>query len=134
MGAGVIDAYKLIKTPPWSSSFTQESSLQSVSSSLGEDALEIISEVDDGEIQTQNTSDTELIAANDIEDVANEIIWRGLLDRHGRNQSDWTPESLPPLSSKLQVRVEKIPALGSCLLYTSPSPRDRQKSRMPSSA
>ena len=25
-------------------------------------------------------------------------------------------------------------ALGTCLLYTSPSPRDRQKSRMPSSA
>ena len=24
--------------------------------------------------------------------------------------------------------------VGSCLLYTSPSPRDRQKSRMPSSA
>ena len=24
--------------------------------------------------------------------------------------------------------------LGTCLLYTSPSPRDRQKSRMPSSA
>ena len=27
-----------------------------------------------------------------------------------------------------------IPAANSCLLYTSPSPRDRQKSRMPSSA
>ena len=25
-------------------------------------------------------------------------------------------------------------AFGGCLLYTSPSPRDRQKSRMPSSA
>ena len=25
-------------------------------------------------------------------------------------------------------------AIGICLLYTSPSPRDRQKSRMPSSA
>ena len=25
-------------------------------------------------------------------------------------------------------------AMGPCLLYTSPSPRDRQKSRMPSSA
>ena len=25
-------------------------------------------------------------------------------------------------------------ALDACLLYTSPSPRDRQKSRMPSSA
>ena len=27
-----------------------------------------------------------------------------------------------------------IPESNSCLLYTSPSPRDRQKSRMPSSA
>ena len=26
------------------------------------------------------------------------------------------------------------PKSGTCLLYTSPSPRDRQKSRMPSSA
>ena len=29
---------------------------------------------------------------------------------------------------------ELLNALDSCLLYTSPSPRDRQKSRMPSSA
>ena len=28
----------------------------------------------------------------------------------------------------------EVIASGSCLLYTSPSPRDRQKSRMPSSA
>ena len=27
-----------------------------------------------------------------------------------------------------------VPGAGTCLLYTSPSPRDRQKSRMPSSA
>ena len=27
-----------------------------------------------------------------------------------------------------------LPGLNGCLLYTSPSPRDRQKSRMPSSA
>ena len=35
-----------------------------------------------------------------------------------------------------QVVTHDIPFLGacSCLLYTSPSPRDRQKSRMPSSA
>ena len=32
----------------------------------------------------------------------------------------------------LWLRVEFL--LKSCLLYTSPSPRDRQKSRMPSSA
>ena len=30
--------------------------------------------------------------------------------------------------------VERCPECNSCLLYTSPSPRDRQKSRMPSSA
>ena len=29
---------------------------------------------------------------------------------------------------------DRIAQLYSCLLYTSPSPRDRQKSRMPSSA
>ena len=41
----------------------------------------------------------------------------------------------------LQARIPRPPAAGgrgirawSCLLYTSPSPRDRQKSRMPSSA
>ena len=29
---------------------------------------------------------------------------------------------------------EDVPLSDNCLLYTSPSPRDRQKSRMPSSA
>ena len=32
------------------------------------------------------------------------------------------------------VAMEAYNALKTCLLYTSPSPRDRQKSRMPSSA
>ena len=30
--------------------------------------------------------------------------------------------------------IPKVDAICICLLYTSPSPRDRQKSRMPSSA
>ena len=34
-----------------------------------------------------------------------------------------------PLYGKIMRRSTKV-----CLLYTSPSPRDRQKSRMPSSA
>ena len=38
------------------------------------------------------------------------------------------PGAYNPLTAKL---IEEI---GYCLLYTSPSPRDRQKSRMPSSA
>ena len=36
------------------------------------------------------------------------------------------------ISSSMPVSRERDPKF--CLLYTSPSPRDRQKSRMPSSA
>ena len=36
----------------------------------------------------------------------------------------------PPISNKIFI----CPNCNSCLLYTSPSPRDRQRSRMPSSA
>ena len=39
--------------------------------------------------------------------------------------------TLPP--SEPDAGGANVPNLG-CLLYTSPSPRDRQKSRMPSSA
>ena len=40
-----------------------------------------------------------------------------------------------PLFGTFFIRAAKPTAsLQSCLLYTSPSPRDRQKSRMPSSA
>ena len=44
--------------------------------------------------------------------------------------------SAPEEPKKEETRIEdtrEIPTK-SCLLYTSPSPRDRQKSRMPSSA
>ena len=44
-----------------------------------------------------------------------------------RSYGDW--------SAKNKEEVEKLGVhVGCCLLYTSPSPRDRQKSRMPSSA
>ena len=39
--------------------------------------------------------------------------------------------TITQLLNKLNVTKQ---SLNSCLLYTSPSPRDRQKSRMPSSA
>ena len=38
------------------------------------------------------------------------------------------------LLEEREPRFESVYQLYSCLLYTSPSPRDRQKSRMPSSA
>ena len=34
----------------------------------------------------------------------------------------------------IQIRLAEAGGNSTCLLYTSPSPRDRQKSRMPSSA
>ena len=47
--------------------------------------------------------------------------------------------SLDPAQASTLSATQLISALGDplyrlCLLYTSPSPRDRQKSRMPSSA
>ena len=40
----------------------------------------------------------------------------------------------PRASESIEMMLELIAQLIACLLYTSPSPRDRQKSRMPSSA
>ena len=46
------------------------------------------------------------------------------------------PATAPYLMVPLMMLALFLPVLlvSSCLLYTSPSPRDRQKSRMPSSA
>ena len=41
----------------------------------------------------------------------------------------WDPENFNFSEDKLELRLFNI-----CLLYTSPSPRDRTRSRMPSSA
>ena len=38
----------------------------------------------------------------------------------------------PKNKNTIRIGITGVP--GACLLYTSPSPRDRQKSRMPSSA
>ena len=45
-----------------------------------------------------------------------------------------TTDSLTGLSNRSQLESSIDYQLKICLLYTSPSPRDRQKSRMPSSA
>ena len=41
--------------------------------------------------------------------------------------------NLPHLHD-ITTMIALLRSMGTCLLYTSPSPRDRQKSRMPSSA
>ena len=52
-----------------------------------------------------------------------------VISRDGNKQ---TRASKTPV--KMRVWLAPIGQSGTCLLYTSPSPRDRQKSRMPSSA
>ena len=62
------------------------------------------------------------------------------IDRH--NLNDYVEQVLIPTEKIYQIRKGKkiskeknyFPGYVFCLLYTSPSPRDRQKSRMPSSA
>ena len=39
-----------------------------------------------------------------------------------------------PIYNEIKNRVQTSDCVGACLLYTSPSPRDRTRSRMPSSA
>ena len=47
-----------------------------------------------------------------------------------------TPNDFRSFDGKRRIQGEEYegPLYAYCLLYTSPSPRDRQKSRMPSSA
>ena len=47
--------------------------------------------------------------------------------------SYWRRLGTSPAAVGVQT-ADRIAVTGVCLLYTSPSPRDRQKSRMPSSA
>ena len=44
-----------------------------------------------------------------------------------------TVENKKGLNKDLKIIIDKE-TMNSCLLYTSPSPRDRTRSRMPSSA
>ena len=51
-----------------------------------------------------------------------------------RNKAEPLKEFGANISNTLKDLVDDSDIVITCLLYTSPSPRDRQKSRMPSSA
>ena len=58
-----------------------------------------------------------------------------LADRIGASPDQMLLKKLEKLEKKYPAEVcRRDPLFETCLLYTSPSPRDRQKSRMPSSA
>ena len=67
--------------------------------------------------------------------IANQY-WGGKNPEYPNNDSDGTPNPLNPGLEKFGNNVSILVSTYyiPCLLYTSPSPRDRQKYRMPSSA
>ena len=58
---------------------------------------------------------------------------RASLETSSTSRDKWV-QGLEEVSARLEEKKSAPKTVGHCLLYTSPSPRDRQKSRMPSSA
>ena len=77
--------------------------------------------------------DPQDIPAADLREEYEDLVERVRAARTAYYQRD-APEISDAEYDALYRRLEDLEALHPCLLYTSPSPRDRQKSRMPSSA
>ena len=72
-------------------------------------------------------------------DSANLTTWSALVEKQSKGLSPddftWhTPEGIPLKTLYTAEDTEQLPYTNTCLLYTSPSPRDLSTSRMPSSA
>ena len=74
--------------------------------------------------EDKEISDTDDVHDHNVQDM-------GFSTAAHRNLIPRNESAIVQLKSNLRYSVEKP---SDCLLYTSPSPRDRQKSRMPSSA
>ena len=59
------------------------------------------------------------------------MLWRWMQTQEAKKDPDFAPQKVFDIIGYGKTATSPIEA---CLLYTSPSPRDRQKSRMPSSA
>ena len=57
-----------------------------------------------------------------------------LFDATGKLENWWTKDDFAHFAQSGDALVKQYSAYKACLLYTSPSPRDRTRSRMPSSA
>jgi Ni,Fe-hydrogenase III large subunit len=78
------------------------------------------------------------VLEKDIDNAKSILKELGYITHKSRQENTQTPflaglTSRIPIIGKLAYEL-RILILLACLLYTSPSPRDRQKSRMPSSA
>ena len=93
---------------------------------------------DNGEQHTYKPSSLhKLIALEEGEDAASKVTESDALGEasgaKAKGKLPAGPEGRPMLRKRSTVSIQAAEFI-NCLLYTSPSPRDRQKSRMPSSA
>ena len=74
---------------------------------------------------------------DDYRQLVQDVIHNSTLSRYSQHLKG-SSDSLSVMDDLMLLDSRRImlplPAVKPCLLYTSPSPRDRQKSRMPSSA
>ena len=68
-----------------------------------------------------------------VEDALKKLEENYVVKHVGREEIN-VEKSLGRVLSEDVVSMVDVPGFDSCLLYTSPSPRDRTRSRMPSSA
>ena len=85
--------------------------------------------------------DKAVVSVFDSGFIMGDGVWEGLRLHHGKlafidAHMDRLYEGAKTLDMDIGVSREELVqrVYDTCLLYTSPSPRDRQKSRMPSSA
>ena len=71
---------------------------------------------------------------DDDEDPEIEAFAKGELEKFQREKAETATVQKDTEASKEIANSDGNATPSTCLLYTSPSPRDRQKSRMPSSA
>ena len=89
------------------------------------------------QVQSNISGVTDYIMKNDEECIAQ---IRSLIEKIGKNEKagfDRIESKLPKYPTKEIFGVlpeDTLKPYNTCLLYTSPSPRDRTRSRMPSSA
>ena len=83
-----------------------------------------------------NTKEVQLTNENllIIKELTNEKLAKLCMEELTQLNTQALLEELENLLLSLAERGFDLKLLHTCLLYTSPSPRDRQKSRMPSSA
>ena len=80
--------------------------------------------------------DSGLLVANGREPIVDDLFLWSRLRASGRPfpEGDRVLDAVRGGVFDLVVSEADLSTMDTCLLYTSPSPRDRQKSRMPSSA